>query len=103
MAYAAKDVIGTHPWIDHSSKVREKSLKAGREWSQMPDCLSKEQKCVVTTCTVVGGVIGGLAGSAAGGLGAVPGAAIGATGGFFIGLALVGAEAECTKKTKNMV
>jgi hypothetical protein len=98
MAYAARDVIGTHQWVDARYKAAKKTRKLGRDWEQIK-CLKPEDKCIVVTCAFFGGILGaGIGGTVGAGAGAVPGAVAGIAVGIGVGFAIVGA---CNKTNKN--
>ncbi len=93
MTYSARDIIGTHAWIDHQDKVSRKTRYDGRDWENCDtkNCCGLTKKgCIVVTGAVGGATIGAIVGAAVvgtptGGLGCIPGAIIGAIIGGVIG------------------
>lgn len=109
MAFSARDVIGTHPWFDHKSKVERKTRYDGRDWQDCntKDCCGATKKgCVVITTTVGGAIIGGIVGGAivgapTAGLGILPGVVLGVGIGAALGAAVGVAITEIIEKCEK--
>lgn len=104
MTYSARDIIGTHAWIDHQSKVERKSRNNGRDWEgcETKNCCGATKKCgFICATTLAGGLIGAGIGAAITGIptgGA--GAPIGAVVGFVVGIVIAEIKEKCEKNNK---
>lgn len=100
----AREIIGTHVWIDHQEKVRHKSKNNERDWKDCnsKNCCGATKKCfIIGASTLTSGLIGAGIGAAITGIptgGA--GFPIGASIGFVLGIVIGEIIEECEKNNK---